>query len=69
MLNFDGAHYFLNEYGFEQNHAFLPFFVTAISITKEAIGKELALLLFVVVNRILFVLAAYEIQGILGLIC
>lgn len=65
VLNFDGLHYFQNEYRFEQNHAFLPFFVAAITALKKLIGDQAALILFVILNRCLFILSAWEIKSIL----
>jgi len=65
VINFDGIHYFNNNYEYEPNFAFFPLFVKFIAFLKCTMGPTLALVIIISLNRLLFVLNAYNIYKIL----
>jgi hypothetical protein len=65
VLNFDGIHYFNNNYDYEPNHAFLPLYVRFVQFVKEQLGPTIAIGVLVIINKIAFVAAAADLHLIL----
>jgi len=64
-LNFDGIHYFYNQYIYEPNHAFLPLYVNLVQLAKQYMGDSLAILFLLLLNKVAFLIAAADLNVIL----
>ena len=64
-LNFDGVHYFYNNYDFEPNHAFLPLYVNFVQVFRKVMGDSLAIFFLMFVNKMAFLVAASDLNKIL----
>lgn len=68
VLNFDGIHYFNNEYQYEANHAFLPFYVKFVQLFKNLLGDFFSIAFLMLINKLAFLLAASDLNVILKIL-
>ncbi len=67
VLNFDGIHYFNNEYQYEANHAFF-LYVKFVQLFKNLLGGFFSIAFLMLINKLAFLLAASDLNVILKIL-